>query len=264
MPTTDIALSRFKRYLVGQGFREATISNYISACKLYLKWAGTDEPSLSQAESFRDSLLERKLARSTINNYSFTVKRYHEMLGEEFSFSFLKRDNTIPHFFDAEDVRRIFDAVNNLKHLALLQVAFYASLRASEVCNLDDEDLDLSRLRLTIREGKGGQDGIAYISDEAAKSLKEYLRVRPPLLIDGRRPLFYSDYAQRLHRQDIYRIFIKYKKTCRNREAGRRSRLHEAFQRIYNDSERLRHSNDSAIAKAQRPPYDLSLHAHVR
>jgi integrase/recombinase XerD len=208
MPATDIALNRFRRYLEGLGFRESTINNYISGCRTYLEWVGSDEPSLSQAEAFRDSLLERKLARSTINNYGFTVKRYHEMLGEEFSFPFLKRNNQIPHYFDAEDVRRIFDAVNNLKHLALLQVAFYASLRASEVCNLDDEDLDLSRLRLTIREGKGGQDGIAYISDEAAKTLKQYLAVRPPLEIDGRRPLFYSDYGQRMHRQDIYRIFI--------------------------------------------------------
>jgi integrase/recombinase XerD len=211
VPTTDIALSRFKRYLEGQGFRDATITNYISVCKIYLEWAGTDEPSISQAEAFRDSLLERKRARSTINNYSFTVKRYHEMLGEEFSFPFLKRNNQIPHFFDAEDVQRIFDVIDNLKHLALLQTAFYGCLRASEVCNLDDEDLDLSRLRLTIREGKGGQDGIAYISDEAAKTLKRYLAVRPLLEVDGRQPLFYSDYGQRMHRRDIYRIFIKYK-----------------------------------------------------
>ena len=212
VPTTDIALSRFKRYLEGQGFRDATITNYISVCKIYLEWAGTDEPTLSQAEAFRDSLLERKRARSTINNYSFTVKRYHEMLGEEFSFPFLKRNNQIPHFFDAEDVQRIFDVIDNLKHLALLQTAFYGCLRASEVCNLDDEDLDLSRLRLTIREGKGGQDGIAYLSDEAAKTLKQYLAVRPPLDVDGRQPLFYSDYGQRMHRRDIYRIFIKYKR----------------------------------------------------
>ena len=212
VPTTDIALSRFKRYLEGQGFRDATITNYISVCKIYLEWAGTDEPTLSQAEAFRDSLLERKRARSTINNYSFTVKRYHEMLGEDFSFPFLKRNNQIPHFFDAEDVQRIFDVIDNLKHLALLQTAFFGCLRASEVCNLDDEDLDLSRLRLTIREGKGGQDGIAYLSDEAAKTLKQYLAVRPTLEVDGRQPLFYSDYGQRMHRRDIYRIFIKYKR----------------------------------------------------
>lgn len=220
VPTTDIALSRFKRYLEGQGFRDATITNYISVCKIYLEWTGTDEPSVSQAEAFRDSLLERKRARSTINNYSFTVKRYHEMLGEEFSFPFLKRNNQIPHYFDAEDVQRIFDVIDNLKHLALLQTAFYGCLRASEVCNLDDEDLDLSRLRLTIREGKGGQDGIAYIRDEAAKTLRRYLTVRPPLDVDGRQPLFYSDYGQRMHRRDIYRIFIKYKKRAGIEKAG--------------------------------------------
>ena len=220
VPATDIALNKFQRYLEGLGFRDSTIDNYVSRCRTYLEWVGSDEPSISEAQAFRDSLVERKLSRSSINNYSFVVKRYHEMLGEEFSFPFLKRNNQIPHFFDAEDVQRIFDVIDNLKHLALLQTAFYGCLRASEVCNLDDENLDLSRLRLTIREGKGGQDGIAYLSDEAAKTLKRYLAVRPPLDVDGRQPLFYSDYGQRMHRRDIYRIFIKYKKRAGIEKAG--------------------------------------------
>lgn len=32
------------------------------------------------------------------------------------------------------------------------------SIRTSELCNLDDSDLDLKSLTLRIREGKGGQD----------------------------------------------------------------------------------------------------------
>jgi len=212
VPAIDLALNKFRHHLESLGFRESTTNGYISVCKMYLEWAGTDKPPISRAEAFRDSLFERKLARSTVNNYSFIVKRYHEMLGEKYSFPFLKRNNTIPYYFDAEDVRRIFDVVDNLKHLALLQVAFYGCLRASELCNLDDQDVNLKNLTLTVREGKGGRDGIAYLSDESIKTLREYLRVRPPLEIDGRIPLFYSDYGRRMHRRDIYRIFMKYKK----------------------------------------------------
>jgi hypothetical protein len=46
----------------------------------------------------------------------------------------------------------------------MLQTLFYGYLRASELCNLNDEDLDLNNLAIRIVSGKGGRDGITYIS----------------------------------------------------------------------------------------------------
>jgi integrase len=39
----------------------------------------------------------------------------------------------------------------NLKHLCMFQVLFYGCLRASELCNLDDDDLDLEKERVAVR-----------------------------------------------------------------------------------------------------------------
>lgn len=79
---------------------------------------------------------------------------------------------------------RIFATIQNLKHLAMLQVLFYGCLRATELCNLNDEDVDLQALMLRINNGKGGKDGIVYIADECAHVLKDYLAVRPPLILE--------------------------------------------------------------------------------
>lgn len=94
----------------------------------------------------------------------------------------------------------------------MLQTLFYGCLRASELCNLNDEDLDLKTLTLMVREGKGGKDGIACINHECANVLKEYLQIRPPYLIDGRQPLFFTDYGQRWCREDLYHMFTTYKR----------------------------------------------------
>jgi integrase len=70
----------------------------------------------------------------------------------------------------------------------MLQTLFYGCLRASELCALNDEELDLMGQRLHIKAGKGGFDGIAYITNRCAFTLRQYLSVRPTLLIDGQKP----------------------------------------------------------------------------
>ena len=49
----------------------------------------------------------------------------------------------------------------------MLQTLFYASLRASEICNLDECDIDLKSLTIRVEE-KGGKVAIAYITDDCA------------------------------------------------------------------------------------------------
>jgi site-specific recombinase XerD len=93
----------------------------------------------------------------------------------------------------------------------MLKVLYYASLRASEICALDDQDIDLKELTIRVREGKGGRDGLCFLSEDAAATLRQYLALRPPLKVDGRQPLFYTDFSGRWDRRDIYRLVIHYK-----------------------------------------------------
>ena len=104
------------------------------------------------------------------------------MLGQDVSFTFIKPNNTIPYYFDESEIAEIFRKCNNIKHLAMLKTMFYASLRASELCNLDESDVDLKALTIYVRGGKGGKDALVFITDECAKTLRRYLEVRPPLV----------------------------------------------------------------------------------
>ena len=94
----------------------------------------------------------------------------------------------------------------------MLKTMFYASLRATELCNLDDSDVDLKALTIFVRCGKGGKDALVLITVDCAKTLKQYLEVRAPLVIDGRKPLFYTDFGGRWERRSVYRMFMNYKK----------------------------------------------------
>lgn len=106
------------------------------------------------------------------------------MMGDELNIQRLNRDNKISYYFTDEEVERIFQDCTNPKHKAMLSVLFYGALRVTELCQLDDFDINLSNLTLRIQYGKGGREGITYINENCASLLKHYLRVRPPLLID--------------------------------------------------------------------------------
>lgn len=212
-------LKRYDRYLEENGIRESTRSSYVFRVGKFLEFAQDDLPLEEEFVRFREILHERKLSRSTINNYCFSIKKYYEMKGKTIDFNFIRPMNTIPHFFDENDIAKLFSVCHNLKHLAMLKTLFYGCLRASELCSLDDSDLDLKSLSLRV-EGKGGKEAIAYITDDCAKTLRRYLEVREPLEINGRKPLFYTDFGGRWERRSVYRMFMYYKKLAGIEKSG--------------------------------------------
>jgi integrase/recombinase XerD len=205
------ALKRYCRYLEDAGLRESTISSYVFRVGKFLENAQNDAPQGEDFTRFRDMLHEERLSRSSINNYCFAIKKYFEMNGKSIDFNFVRPMNTIPHFFDENDIAKLFSVCYNIKHLAMLQTLFYGCLRASELCSLDDCNLDLKSLSLRV-EGKGGKEAMVYITDDCAKTLRRYLEVRAPIEIDGRKPLFYTDFGGRWERRSVYRMFMQYKK----------------------------------------------------
>lgn len=117
----DEALKRYRRYLQEHGMRESTIDEYAGNAGRYIRFTKTSRPSTQDYESFRKSLNEWKLSRSTLNQYNYAIKAYHRMLGDDLSITRLEPNNKIPHFFTPEDIDKIFSVILNLKHLAMLK-----------------------------------------------------------------------------------------------------------------------------------------------
>jgi WD40 repeat protein len=57
-----------------------------------------------------------------------------------------------------------------------------------------------------VKNGKGGKTSVCYLSEEAVETLKEYLAARPDFELDGKRPLFFTDYGGKFNPRDIYRL----------------------------------------------------------
>lgn len=213
---TDVnsAVTRYRVYLENKGLKNNTVILYTRLARVYLEELKTDQPSSQDAFEYHNALHQKKLSKTAMNNFAAAITKYQEMIKKPVKLPFLKTTKRLPYFFDETDITKLFSACKNIKHLCMLKVLFYGCLRPGELCNLDVEDYDPKNLTLRLRETKNGTDALSFINDETAKLLNQYLKVRPPLEIDGHEPLFYTDYGHRWTNGDIHRMFASYKKSA--------------------------------------------------
>jgi len=80
---------------------------------------------------------------------------------------------------------KLFKAITNLKHKAIVFTAYSAGLRVSEVVNLKISDIDSGRMTIFIAKAKGKKDRVVHLSPLLLDILRAYLRKEKP------KPLLY-------------------------------------------------------------------------
>ncbi|MFS0732827.1 tyrosine-type recombinase/integrase [Microbacterium sp. 1P10UB] len=104
-----------------------------------------------------------------------------------------KRARTLPAVASAASMREVLDAAAAraadgdplaLRDHAVLELLYGAAVRVSELCGLDDGDVDLGRRTARVR-GKGSKDRVVPFGGPAATALDAYLRVGRPALLAG-------------------------------------------------------------------------------
>jgi site-specific recombinase XerD len=70
--------------------------------------------------------------------------------------------------------------MQNLKHKAIIMLAYSVGLRVSEVVNLKIADIDSGRMLITIRQAKGKKDRIVPLSPNVLEVLRLYFKKEKP------------------------------------------------------------------------------------
>ena len=101
---------------------------------------------------------EKKVSTSTLNIIINALKFYYgEILKKKFIYDVKrpKKDKKLPVVLSRGEVKRILDASQNLKHKAILTLAYSAGLRVGKVVKLKPEDIDSKRGLIYIKGSKG-------------------------------------------------------------------------------------------------------------
>lgn len=121
--------------------------------------------------------LTKNTMHSRINALKFF---YEQVLGRDKFFLDIprpKKAQQLPNVLGERDITRLFNALSNKKHKAILFTAYSAGLRVSEVVNLKLKDIDSDRMQLFIERAKGKKDRYVNLSPILLDVLRNYIQV---------------------------------------------------------------------------------------
>lgn len=193
-------LKVFEQKLRYKNYSHKSISVYVSYLKTFLEKENIKDPhrvSTQQIVSF----LERTQFTSTSqqNQYIGTLKLFARyVLGKkDVHLSKIERprsEKKLPKVIDGEFIKSQLQKIQNLKHKAILTIAYSVGLRVSEIVNLKIEDIDSKRMLIHIKNAKGRKDRVVPLSQTVLGLLRLYFRAYKPVdyLFNGQKSSKYS------------------------------------------------------------------------
>lgn len=191
-----------RRKLSIRNYSRQTIASYLSALKQFADWllsnrVKTTTPAvLEQYLSYLKN--SKKSSLSTMKQNLAALKfLYSEVLEQELPPELdirFRSEQRLPPVLSKQEVARLFRAVANRKHRAILMTIYSAGLRLGECLNLKIDDVDFDRNLIIVRQGKGKKDRLALLSERLRTVLEDYLSVYSPgaYLFEGQKGGRYS------------------------------------------------------------------------
>lgn len=189
----------YRKDLEFKNYSENTIKSYENQVYLFLKrFDGVfTEPSKINQKSIKGWIMEantintRKHRLSALKLfYKFTIKQPLKFKNVEYP----KSEKKLPRVIEKEFLLKRLSKIENIKHRAILSLAYSTGMRVSEVINLKIKDVDSKRMIITIRQAKGNKDRIVKLSDNILPLLRQYFKEYIPkeFLFNGQKSLKYS------------------------------------------------------------------------
>ena len=182
------ALYYAEQKLILRAYSENTIRTYKHELGRFFKYfEGKDLRSLTkeQIEAYAYHLVTKhNIGESKQNCMINAIKFYYEhVLGmprEYYNIQRPKRSHSLPNVLNTDEVIKLINAPQNLKHRAILHTIYSAGLRVSEVINLRIYDIRTKDGYIFIKGGKGKKDRHTTLSHTLVEMLREYYRRYKP------------------------------------------------------------------------------------
>lgn len=215
----DKKIELFRQLLEIKRYSINSIETYTNAFRqflLHFKGQDVDVLTEKQIEQYINmQVIERKISVSYQKQLVASIKFWYTgVLGKKMLLDYLYPDRSefkIPKVFSQEDIKKMLDACENIKHRAMLATIYSCGLRLSELINLQIKDIDSSSMTVTVRRSKGNRDRVVVLSEKLLLLLREYFVEYKPkaYLFEGQSGGKYSERSvQKVLKQAISKAKI--------------------------------------------------------
>lgn len=217
---TDSPLQKFSKLLTIKGYSKNTIAVYRSQLQLYKNVFGVNnwenQTNKNLLENCFALISKKQMAYSTQKQLLGALKLfYKELYNRTINLNSLRPTRKafqLPVVLSTNEVKRLIEATNNVKHKAILTTVYSLGLRSGELLNLKISALDGDRNLITIRNAKGKKDRVVVFPQRLKQTLRVYYKkYRPQVyLFEGQKGHNYSQSSlSALFKQALKRANIK-------------------------------------------------------
>jgi site-specific recombinase XerD len=187
-PENREALQKFVQHLKLKAYSTSTIKTYrneLLQLLQLLKQKPVHDLKPDDIKRYMVYCMEKEgIKEATAHSRINAIKFYFEkVLGREKFFWEIPRPKKamqLPKLLNEEDLQKLFNALQNKKHKAMLFTAYSAGLRVSELVNLKLTHIDSSRMQIFIERAKGKKDRYVNLSPVLLDVLRSYIKTYKP------------------------------------------------------------------------------------
>jgi integrase/recombinase XerD len=182
------AIAHFTLWLKSKRYSQSTLKTYTEALTTFLRYMQPTLPVDVTNQHLIDFnnhyILKNGYSASYQNQVVNAIKLFfstiaHRKLNPELVHR-PKRGHQLPNVLSKEEVARILNAPQNLKHRLMLILLYSCGMRRSELLNLKFSHIQRDRMLITIKAGKGNKDRIVPLSPKVLGLLEEYYHAYKP------------------------------------------------------------------------------------
>lgn len=179
-----------------------TAKCYISLFEKFINHYSTyDNPMDIDEYKIREylqTLVQNNFSDSYINQSINAIKFYYETVKEMPNrFYLIERPikkEELPKVLSKEQILKMIDCTDNIKHKCILSLLYSAGLRRGELLNLKLTDIISDRMLVRVNQGKGRKDRYTLLSQKTLDDLRTYYVKEKPsaYLFEGAKGQVYS------------------------------------------------------------------------
>ncbi|MGH2552440.1 MAG: tyrosine-type recombinase/integrase, partial [Chitinophagaceae bacterium] len=212
-------LQNMKEHLILKSYSKSTIRTYLQEMTHLLSMLKNIPADQLKTEHLKRYMLycstELNLKENSLHSRINALKFYYEQVLHQEKFFWEiprpKKQFILPKVLDENEVAKLFNALSNIKHKAMLFAAYSAGMRVSEIAALKVKDIDSYRMQIRIENAKGKKDRYVNLSPVLLDILRAYIRSYKP---KPKNFLFESDQTGEAYpTRTIQRIFQLAKET---------------------------------------------------
>lgn len=192
-------------------YSDRTVKTYLYCINRFLDWVGKDVGKISKKDvrEFLEHLSEKDLSGNSMNTYHMAIRfLFEEVLDKRMwiDIKYSKVPEKMPLVLSKEEVKRLLEAIGNVKHRLMIELLYSAGLRVSELLDLRVCDLEIEKGYGFVRAGKGNKDRLFILSEKLRDKIKKLVTDEK---LGSESYLFNSNREGRYHVRSLQQILKK-------------------------------------------------------